>query len=59
MSVKQILASNEILVIVPDARKAPAVRATREEPMTPQVPASILSTHKNVTMHTMRVRLRC
>ena len=51
MSIKQILASDEILAIVPDARKAEAVRATLEDRMSPQVPASILRTHRNVTMY--------
>jgi glucosamine-6-phosphate deaminase len=51
MSIRQILASNEILVIVPDERKAVAVRATLEGPITPQVPASILRSHANVTVY--------
>jgi glucosamine-6-phosphate deaminase len=51
MSIRQILASEEILVIVPDERKAPAVRATLEGPITPQVPASILRSHHNVTLY--------
>lgn len=49
MSVRQILASREILCIVPDARKAEAVRASLEGPVNPDVPASILQTHPNVT----------
>src|SRR5690606_9187678 len=48
MSVRQILASREILCIVPDARKAAAVQASLEGPVTPQVPASILQTHPRV-----------
>jgi glucosamine-6-phosphate deaminase len=51
MSIKQILASRELLVIVPDARKAPAVRATLEEAISPAVPASILRTHANATLY--------
>jgi glucosamine-6-phosphate deaminase len=50
MSCRQILASTEILVIVPDARKAEAVRAASEGPVTPQVPASILQEHERVTV---------
>jgi glucosamine-6-phosphate deaminase len=51
MSCRQILASRRILCIVPDARKANAVRATVEGPVTPFVPASILQTHDDVTMY--------
>ena len=51
MSVRQILASREILCIVPDARKADAVRAALEGPVTPDVPASILQTHPQVQFY--------
>lgn len=51
MSIHQILQSREILVIVPDLRKAGAVQATLEGPVTPMVPASVLHTHDNVTMY--------
>ncbi len=51
MSIRQILASDEILVIAPDARKAPAVKATLEAPIDPHVPASILRTHPRVTLY--------
>jgi glucosamine-6-phosphate deaminase len=50
MSVRQILKSREILVIVPDARKAEATKAALEGPITTNVPASILRTHSKVTM---------
>jgi len=50
MSIRQILKARELLVIVPDARKATAVKATLEGEMTPEVPASVLRTHQNVTM---------
>jgi glucosamine-6-phosphate deaminase len=50
MSCRQILAAREILVIVPDARKAEAVRAAVEGPVTPDVPASILQEHPRVTV---------
>src|SRR5579884_4026729 len=51
MSVRQILKAREILAIVPEARKATAVRASLEGQITPQAPASILRTHPNVTMY--------
>jgi len=50
MSIKQMLSAREILVIVPDARKAAAVKATLESEISPHVPASILRTHPNVTL---------
>jgi len=36
---------------VPDRRKAEAVRASVEGPVTPQVPASILQTHPDTTLY--------
>lgn len=51
MSIRQILAARELLVIVPDARKAAAVKAMMEAPITPAVPASALRTHANVTVY--------
>jgi glucosamine-6-phosphate deaminase len=51
MSIKQILRSREILCIVPDRRKAEAVRASVELNVTPMHPASILQTHKRVTLY--------
>jgi glucosamine-6-phosphate deaminase len=51
ISVRQLLAAREIICVVPDARKAEAVRASLEGPVTPQVPASILQTHPNVTVY--------
>jgi glucosamine-6-phosphate deaminase len=51
MSVRQILASEEILCIVPDARKAQAVKDCLEGPVTPQHPASILQTHPRTTVY--------
>jgi glucosamine-6-phosphate deaminase len=50
MSVRQILEARHILSIVPELRKATAVRAAVEGPVTPQVPASILQTHPSVEM---------
>jgi len=51
MSIRQILKSNEILAIVPDSRKARAVRACLEGSLTPMAPASILRTHQNATVY--------
>jgi glucosamine-6-phosphate deaminase len=51
MSIRQILTAREILVMVPDERKAAAVQATLESEVAPAVPASILRTHANVTVY--------
>jgi glucosamine-6-phosphate deaminase len=51
MSVKQLLRSDELICIVPQSRKAKAVQAALEGPITPMVPASILRTHPNVTIY--------
>jgi glucosamine-6-phosphate deaminase len=45
MSIHQIMKSGAIICTVPDARKAVAVKKTVEDPVTDQVPASILQTH--------------
>ncbi|HEU4938389.1 MAG TPA: glucosamine-6-phosphate deaminase [Vicinamibacterales bacterium] len=50
MSIRQMMKANELLVIVPDARKALAVKASVEGDITPLVPASIIRTHPNVTL---------
>jgi glucosamine-6-phosphate deaminase len=50
MSVTQILASRRILCMVPDRRKADAVRHSVNGPVTPMVPASILQTHADTTL---------
>lgn len=47
MSVRQILKAKEIVAVVPDARKAPAVKACFEGEISPLAPASILRTHPN------------
>lgn len=49
MSIRQILKAREILCIVPDARKARAVKDCVEGPVSPMAPASILRTHRNTT----------
>jgi glucosamine-6-phosphate deaminase len=51
MSVRQILKAKELLAVVPDQRKAEAVRACIEGEISPMVPASILRTHPNVTVY--------
>jgi glucosamine-6-phosphate deaminase len=51
MSVRQILAARSIVCVVPDRRKAEAVRGTIEGPIDPMVPASILRRHPDVTIY--------
>jgi glucosamine-6-phosphate deaminase len=51
MSVRQILRSREIVVVVPDERKAQAVRNSLECEVSPNVPASILRTHPKTSIY--------
>jgi glucosamine-6-phosphate deaminase len=51
MSIKQILKSRNILCIVPDERKAEAVKATVKLEVSPMRPASILQQHARVTLY--------
>jgi glucosamine-6-phosphate deaminase len=51
MSIRQILKAKKILCIVPDARKANAVKACFEGEMSPLAPASILRTHPDTTVY--------
>jgi glucosamine-6-phosphate deaminase len=51
MSIRQILKSQEIIAVVPDARKARAVQACVDGPVSPAAPASILQTHRNTTLY--------
>jgi glucosamine-6-phosphate deaminase len=51
MSVKQILKAKEILAVVPDKRKARAVKACFEGEISPMAPASILRRHPNATVY--------
>lgn len=51
MSIRQILKSRAIISVVPDARKAQAVKACLEGPVSPMAPASILSTHPDATIY--------
>jgi glucosamine-6-phosphate deaminase len=45
MSIRQIMKSRAIVCSVPDRRKAQAVQASLQGPVTPHVPASILQQH--------------
>jgi glucosamine-6-phosphate deaminase len=51
MSVRQILQAREIIAVVPDARKAHAVKLCVEGEITPMAPASILRTHPAATLY--------
>jgi glucosamine-6-phosphate deaminase len=51
MSVRRILKSRQIVLSVPDARKATAVAGTVDGPVTPSCPASILQRHQATTLH--------
>ena len=51
MSIRQILKARKILSIVPDQRKASAVKACLEGKIGPNAPASILRTHPGVTLY--------
>jgi glucosamine-6-phosphate deaminase len=51
MSIRQILKATEIICVVPDARKAAPVKAALEGPITPDVPASALREHRDVTVY--------
>ncbi len=50
MSIRQIMQSELIVLSVPDQRKAEAVRAAVENPVSPDFPASILQQHPNVVV---------
>jgi len=51
MSVRQILSAKSIVCVVPDKRKAEAVRASLEGPVDPMTPASILQRHHDITIY--------
>jgi glucosamine-6-phosphate deaminase len=51
MSARQILKAREILAVVPDVRKAQAVKACFEGDISPMAPASILRTHHNAAVY--------
>ena len=51
ISIQQIMDSREIICVVPDGRKAEAVRRCLEGPVTAEAPASILQTHPSTTVY--------
>lgn len=51
MSIRQIMNARAIVCTVPDARKAEAVAAAMEGPLTSDVPASILRQHPQATIY--------
>jgi glucosamine-6-phosphate deaminase len=51
MSVRQVLKAREILAVVPDARKAQAIKACFEGPISPMAPSSILRNHPSATIY--------
>jgi len=51
MSVRQVLKAREILAVVPDTRKARAIKACFDGPISNLAPASILRTHENATVY--------
>jgi glucosamine-6-phosphate deaminase len=51
MSAKQILKAKEILAVVPDKRKAQAIKACFEGEISPMAPASIIRRHPNATIY--------
>lgn len=51
MSVRQMLKAREILAVVPDSRKAQAVKACFDGEITPMAPGSILQTHPRATVY--------
>ena len=51
MSIRQIMKSRRIIASVPDARKAEAVKACIEGPVSPYAPASILQQHEATTLY--------
>ena len=51
MSVRQIMKAKELLAIVPDSRKAAAVKLCFEGEISPMAPASILRSHPRATVY--------
>jgi glucosamine-6-phosphate deaminase len=51
MSIRQIMKAREIVVVVPEARKAQAAKLCFEGEISPMAPASILRTHANATVY--------
>ncbi len=51
LTVPALLSARQVLGVVPEARKAEAVKAALEGPVTPYCPASILRTQPHVTLY--------
>lgn len=51
MSIRQVLKTKKIMCIVPDARKADAVKACFDGEISPMAPASILRRHQDTTVY--------
>ena len=51
LTVPALLAARRVLGVVPESRKAEAVRAALQGPVTPDCPASILRTRPHVTLY--------
>ncbi len=51
LTIPALLSASRLLCVVPEARKAPAVKAALEGPVSPDCPASILRTQSHVTMY--------
>ena len=51
ISIRQLLKARAIICVVPDARKAEAVKRCLEGPVSPLAPASILRTHPDTTIY--------
>ncbi|MBN1933622.1 MAG: glucosamine-6-phosphate deaminase [Anaerolineae bacterium] len=51
LTVPALLAATKMLCLVPEARKAQAIKAALEGPVSPDCPASILRTQSHVTMY--------
>jgi glucosamine-6-phosphate deaminase len=46
-----VLKAKEILAVVPGPKKAQAIKACFDGPITPMAPSSILRTHANATIY--------
>jgi glucosamine-6-phosphate deaminase len=51
MSVRQVLKAREVLAIVPDLRKAAAIKVCFDGPVSPSAPSSILRTHAHAVIY--------
>jgi glucosamine-6-phosphate deaminase len=51
ISIRQLMKANEIICVVPDERKAQAVKSCMAGPVSPDAPASILRIHPNATIY--------